>query len=137
MKHRFVWGFASVLGIAGCSQPSATDPATEAPPVSSARTVVAPSPAAAHDSGAMALLKNGPPPPPFVNGERAFAKARATLLERGYGKGLTEDGLYRAAIAGMLSFADEGLGKWQELMTPVELAEVKGELSGQVVGIGV
>jgi carboxyl-terminal processing protease len=135
MSRRSVVGLASMVVFAfGCSQPTSSGGAPEPVPSS---TTLARSSAPDPSGGTMALRKDGAPPPPFLTGEKAFSQARATLLSKGYGRNLTEDGLYRAATMGMLRFADEHLGQWQELMTPVELAEVRGELTGEVVGIGI
>jgi carboxyl-terminal processing protease len=73
----------------------------------------------------------------FADGARTFAKVRETLLQNYYAEGITEDDLYRAATAGMLEKLEPRMKKWNKLMTAHEVAELKNDLKGEVVGIGV
>jgi carboxyl-terminal processing protease len=106
-----------------------------------------PGPSAAASSSAVVADARRPEPPApavagtaapkFENAERAFAKARADLLEAYYRDGLAEDDLYRAALTGMLEHMDPAMKGWNKLLTPAELAELHADLHGEVVGIGV
>lgn len=71
----------------------------------------------------------------FSDPERAFQQVKAILLKEYIDQNLTEEDLYRAAVAGMLSGA--GGRKWDKLMYPTEYAEIKGDLRGEFVGIGI
>src|SRR5262245_56348196 len=68
---------------------------------------------------------------------RAFDEARAQLLKHYYKEGLTDDGLYRAAVRGMLQHADPAMRRWNKLLSPGEMAELKGDIKGELVGVGV
>ncbi len=73
----------------------------------------------------------------FEAGARAFAMARETLLKNYYAEGITEDDLYRAATAGMLEKIEPRMAEWNKLITAREHSEMKNDLKGEVVGIGV
>jgi carboxyl-terminal processing protease len=77
------------------------------------------------------------PRAPFGDGARSFATVREALLKSYYAEGLTEDDLYRAATAGMLERVEPKMKKWNKLLGPDEIAELKNDLKGEVVGIGV
>lgn len=71
----------------------------------------------------------------FGDADKSFRAARELLLSSYVDDTLTEADLMRAAVAGMLAGA--GGRPWDKLMSPAELAEMKVELSGETVGIGV
>jgi len=71
----------------------------------------------------------------FSDGEKAFQQTKAMLLKEYVDQHLTEDDLYRAAVAGMLAGA--GKRQWDVLLSPDEWGEMQETLSGQVVGIGI
>lgn len=73
----------------------------------------------------------------FDHGARAFEAAKNLLLQKYYKEGFTEDDLYRAATRGMLEDFDPDMRPWHKLLSPSELAELHGDLKGEVVGIGV
>ena len=73
----------------------------------------------------------------FPDGAKAFAKVKDTLLANYYAEGITEDEIYRAATAGMLEKLEPRMKKWNRLLGARELAEMKNDLQGEVVGIGV
>jgi carboxyl-terminal processing protease len=73
----------------------------------------------------------------FTNGAKAFADVRDALLKSYYAAGLTEDDLYRAATAGMLEKLEPRMRKYNKLLSPREMREIKNDLKGEVVGIGV
>jgi carboxyl-terminal processing protease len=125
----------SILSLAGCLAPTSgtgggSDP-TPSPHIAD-RTQRAPSRTepkelgASHDSTA-----------PFPQGAAAFAAAKKVLLERYYKEGLTEEDLDRAATAGMLEQIEPSMKAWNKLLSPAELAELHGDLKGEVVGVGV
>jgi len=71
----------------------------------------------------------------FRDGEKAFLKARELLQKQYVDDKVTDDKLWRAATAGL--FAGVGNGKWDKLLSPSELAALKADLVGEVVGLGV
>jgi len=73
----------------------------------------------------------------FGDGARAFATVREALLGGYYAEGITEDDVYRAATAGMLEKLEPRMKKWNRLLAPSEVAEMKNDLRGEVVGIGI
>lgn len=70
----------------------------------------------------------------FPGGEKAFQEAKAMLLKDHVDQNLTDDELYRAALAGMIS--NGGKRPWDTLLSPAEWGEMQEDMSGQVVGIG-
>lgn len=76
------------------------------------------------------------PPESFKNGAAAFHQVRDALVTRYYAEGLTEDDIYRAATAGMLEKLEPRLSKYNRLLSPHEIAEVKNDLKGEFVGAG-
>ncbi len=71
---------------------------------------------------------------PFRDGEKAFLKAREMLQKQYVDDKVGDDDLWRAATAGLLHGV--GNGKWDKLMSPSELAALKADLVGEVVGLG-
>jgi carboxyl-terminal processing protease len=71
----------------------------------------------------------------FSEAERNFREAKSQLLKEYADDKLTEEDLYRSAVRGMLAGA--GGRKWDTLLAPGELAEMQGDMQGEVVGIGV
>ncbi|HWE26475.1 MAG TPA: S41 family peptidase, partial [Polyangia bacterium] len=88
---------------------------------------------------ALAAVVGATPPAradePFRDGEKAFAKARELLRQQYFDDKVTDDRLWRAATAGL--FAGVGNGKWDKLLSPIELAALKADLVGEMIGIGV
>lgn len=74
----------------------------------------------------------------FDDGERAFRAAKDALLKRYVKAGLSEDDAYRAATQGLLEHIDPdpALRAWNKLLTPAELAAMRGDLRGEIVGVG-
>jgi carboxyl-terminal processing protease len=117
------------LHLAACSQTPGGAPAPSAA-VANASPAAAPAPPiAAADPGA--------PPERFEGPARNFEAARRALLDGYYRDSLTEEDLYRAAVQGMVEHADPALQKWNKLLSPSELAELRLDLQGELVGIGV
>ena len=70
----------------------------------------------------------------FADGEKAFLKARAMLQKSYVDDKVSDDKLWRAATDGLLHGV--GNGKWDKLMSPSELAALKADLAGEMVGLG-
>lgn len=70
---------------------------------------------------------------PFRDGDKAFAKVRELMSHQYVDDRLTDDQMWRAAAAGMLAAG----GKWDKLLSPSEMAALKADLAGEVVGLGV
>jgi carboxyl-terminal processing protease len=135
--------FAAFIAVASCGQPATQDGsattqalAPSAGPGSGAGAMPATaSPSAApwsaeSDEDALAAAK-------FGDGARSFTTVKDTLLKNYYAEGITEDDLYRAATAGMLEKLEPKMKKWNRLLSPKEITELKNDLKGEVVGIGV
>src|SRR5579863_8745212 len=73
----------------------------------------------------------------FAEAARNFEEAKKALLEGYYDTTITEDDLYRAAVAGMLERVDPKMHKWNRLMAPSEIAQLRNDLQGEIVGVGV
>ncbi|HEX3344896.1 MAG TPA: S41 family peptidase [Polyangiaceae bacterium] len=124
--------------LAACSQPPS--PAGEASPASSPLNLVAaaaPSPATTASSSHWEDDQDTVPPEKFTESARNFEEAKKALLEGYYDTGITEDDLYRAAVAGMLQRVDPKMRKWNRLLAPSEIAELRNDLKGEIVGVGI
>jgi carboxyl-terminal processing protease len=119
----------SLLLVASCSQAPTGAPAP-------AGTVANASPAWAQASPAPAAELTVPPEP-FGNGAQNFEAARKALLGGYYRDSLTEDDLYRAAVRGMVEYADPSMRQWNKMLPPSELGQLRLDLQGELVGIGV
>jgi len=75
-------------------------------------------------------------PARFAQGPAMFKKVRDLLLHDYYRSDLDEDTLYRAAVQGLLQNADNAMSSWNKLLTPAEYAEMKGDVTGKIVGVG-
>jgi carboxyl-terminal processing protease len=117
---------------AGCNDASPT-PETRKP------VALSPQSGSAKDDAGAGTDEGEPEEPKeeFPEGEKNFHKLREVLKEKYYADGLTENDLYRAAVRGMLTLADPSMKKWNALLSPQELREVRTDLKGEVVGIGV
>lgn len=69
----------------------------------------------------------------FTDGEKTFARARELLQKQYVDDKVSDERLWRAATAGLFSAGN----KWDKLMSPSELAALKADLAGEVVGLGV
>lgn len=131
---------AALLSLSSCvALSSCSDPGTSAP---------APAPAPGPSSAAVTEQpppKAMPVPPadeevsrePFKNGAAAFNEVKEALLKGYYAEGMTEDDVYRAATAGMLAQLEPRMKKYNKLLSPQEIAEMKNDLKGEVVGAGI
>ena len=133
-KTRLGTSLFALLAVVSCGQAATQDGSTTkpAPPaVVGSNTAPAPSAPAEDDD-------DGPvPTDKFGGGAAAFATVKETLLKNYYADGITEDDLYRAATAGMLEKLEPRMKKWNHLLTATEMAELRNDLKGEVVGIGV
>jgi len=69
----------------------------------------------------------------FTDGARNFRDVMEHL-KSDYLDDLSDDDFYRAAVAGMLS---AGGRSWDQLLSPSEMAALRGDLAGEVVGVGI
>jgi carboxyl-terminal processing protease len=127
------------LLLLACSQPPTTGGAADPAPAAASSVAVAqatpaPAPPAA---GASSDRDFTVPSEKFSDAQRNFEAAKKTLLDGYYDPSITEDDLYRAAVAGMLERVDGKMHKWNRLLSPPEIAELRSDLMGEVVGIGV
>ena len=72
----------------------------------------------------------------FESGAKTFEAAKKELLEQYLKDDLTEDELYRAALAGMLARLDPAMRNYNRLLTPREFAELNADLKGEAFGVG-
>lgn len=124
-----------------CSQPlGSPDPAaaaaTRAPQsvatVAAAAPATAPAASSAQDERDFTV-----PREKFTDPQRNFEAAKKALLEGYYDPSITEEDLYRAAVAGMLERVDSRMHAWNRLLSPTEVSELRSDLMGEIVGIGV
>lgn len=73
---------------------------------------------------------------PFANAEQTFQSVRNTLRSR-YHREVTDDELYRAAVAGMLQHIEPQLAPYNKLLSPEEVRALNEDLRGEYVGVGV
>ncbi|HEY1697703.1 MAG TPA: S41 family peptidase [Polyangiaceae bacterium] len=128
------------LVVAACSQAPATTTAPPAPAPMSVAFAPAPATAPTASRGADPMDDErdfAVPSERFTDAQRNFDQARKTLLEQYYDPSFTEDDLYRAATAGMLERVDPKMHKWNKLVSPSESAELKNDLHGEMVGVGI
>lgn len=133
----------ALLLCCACGQMAVDDRDDSVAAHASAQATSAMAPRASQASGressaARALSKHESlPDEEFLNGADAFNRVRETLAQNYYAEGVGEDDLYRAATAGMLEKLEPSLAKYNQLLTPREVAEMKNDLKGEVVGVGV
>jgi carboxyl-terminal processing protease len=137
----------TLVALAGCSHPGdtaekgASSTSTQATPSAPASPGPVASAASGHASGRAADEDSdepaAPPAEKFTDGPRAFESVKKTLLNDYYATGITEDDVYRAAVQGMLEHVDPKMSKWNKLLSPAEVAEIRDDLKGELIGIGV
>jgi carboxyl-terminal processing protease len=120
----------SLLLVASCSQ------APLGPPPPAGSVGASASPASGPATLAQAT-QTAIPTEPFTNSAQNFEAARKALLGAYYRDSFTEDDLYRAAVQGMVQYADPSMQQWNKLLSPSELADMRTDLQGELVGIGV
>jgi carboxyl-terminal processing protease len=125
------------LLLAACSQP----PSSSGPPAPGANppvtVAVAPAAPAAASSGWNEEPDYSVPAEKFSDAQRNFEAAKKAMLDGYYSGTVTEDDLYRAAVAGMLERVDPQMRKWNRLLSPSDVAELRNDLQGEIVGVGV
>jgi carboxyl-terminal processing protease len=101
--------------------------------------IAAPMPAAPAAASAKSAWEDDltVPKEPFTDPERNFEAARKALLATYYKASLSEEDLYRAAVAGMVERVDPAMHKWNKLLSPGDVAMLRNDLQGELVGIGV
>jgi carboxyl-terminal processing protease len=86
------------------------------------------------------LLLLGPAPgradEPFPDGEKAFKRTRELIKQEFVDDKLTEDRQWQSATNGLLLGLGDG-NRYNKLLSPSELAALQGDLTGEIVGIGV
>jgi carboxyl-terminal processing protease len=134
--------FVASVGAGACSQPPAPGAGGVATSASGA-PVSAPQ-AAAPNAAPASVSKSGEMEEEFSiasekfgDPQKAFGAAKDALLTHYYAAGLTEEDIYRAAVRGMVEDVDVRMHKWNKLLAPSELAELRSDLKGEIVGIGV
>lgn len=128
---------ALLMGASTCEHQGA-EPGTETGAAAQASTAAAsPSAPATMEPATGKLEPMRPSSVPFTGGEKSFQVVKDLLRTQYYRAGLTEDDLYKAAVAGMLQQLEPQLGAWNKLLTPEEMAELHADMKGEMVGIGV
>jgi carboxyl-terminal processing protease len=127
---------------AACAQHAPADDGQHGSTAASPTTAAANAPIAAAAAPASTAEKDCTddfriPAEKFTDAARNFDEARKALLEGYYDPTLTEEDLYRAAVAGMLERVDPGMHKWNKLLSPSQYAELHRDLEGEVIGVGV
>jgi len=72
----------------------------------------------------------------FSDPEVNFKAVMKILREKYVDASVTDEDLYRAAAAGLLSALNSGDEGWNKLMSPRELQDLQIEMTGQLTGIG-
>lgn len=133
----------------GCAQhdPSSTSGGPPATSATLAPNAAAPAPPASNSStdGPSDEDSETTPREKFEGGAKAFAHMKDALLKSyfvdGDGSGTrsepSENDLYRAAVQGMLEHVDPKMRRWNKLLSPNDLAEMRRDLKGELVGVGV
>jgi carboxyl-terminal processing protease len=130
------------LLLAACSQPPS--PSGQGSSPAPGTVVVAAATAAAPVGTTAATAKPSctdedttVPAEKFTESARNFEEAKKALLDGYYDTGVTEDDLYRAAVAGMLERVDPKMRQWNKLLSPTDIAELRSDLMGEIVGVGI
>lgn len=155
-RTRPAWAAALILLLsgalagAGCNRSTPEGHTAQAPAAAATAgpASAAGAPTVAHSPGGTSPTQPGSRPEsaaesaarsavPFDHGAQAFATVRDTLRSQYHRADLTDDELYRAAVAGMLQLLEPQLSAWNKLITPEELRDMRADLQGAIVGIGV
>ena len=127
-----------LLSLLSCAQAPASGKDSPVPSAPVATAVAAAMPSAAGAEKGMDEDRDfNVPAQKFTDAQRNFEAAKKVLLESYYDPSITEDDLYRAAVAGMLERADGKMHLWNRLMSPTEVGELRNDLQGEIVGIGI
>jgi carboxyl-terminal processing protease len=123
-----------------CSQPPSPSGQTTGPGSGAVTVVAAATPVLAPATTAHPGCEDDDtsvPAEKFTESAKNFEEAKKALLDGYYDTGITEDDLYRAAVAGMLQRVDPKMRKWNRLLAPSEIAELRNDLQGEIVGVGI
>jgi len=135
MIRTSVWATSAAIVLASsCAQAPGDAPTPK--PVPSA-VLIASSGSHAGEGGRDEEPDYSIPKEKFADPQRSFDEVKKILLSGYYDPSITEESLYRAAVAGMLERVDPSMRKWNKLLSPSDLAEIHRDLSGEIVGIGV
>lgn len=118
-------------------EPAATATQASAATAATAAATAAATPAATMEPATGKLEPMRPSNVPFTGGEKSFQVVKDLLRTQYYRAGLSEDDLYKAAVAGMLQQLEPQMGAWNKLLTPEEMNELHADMKGEMVGIGV
>jgi carboxyl-terminal processing protease len=118
-----------------CDRPGSPNPTAGAPSASSRGVTTAPGGNSVDNGGLQPAASVSSAP--FTGGEQAFHAVKEALRAKYYRAGLTDDEIYRAAVAGMLQQLEPQLGAWNKLLSPEEIEELHADMRGSIVGIGV
>ena len=139
--HFSIVALAAVWNMAGgdsCSQTPGDATGVSPHPTATVTGPVAATPAATASATNMSDEEDyAVPSAPFTDAQRNFDEVKKTLLSGYYDPSITEEALYRAAVAGMLERVDPAMRKWNKLLSPDDLAELQRDLQGEIVGVGV
>jgi len=139
--HFSIVALAAVWNMAGgdsCSQNSGDTTGVSPHPAATVTGPLAAAPAATASATTMSDEEDyAVPSAPFTDAQRNFDEVKKTLLSGYYDPSITEEALYRAAVAGMLERVDPAMRKWNKLLSPDDLAELQRDLQGEIVGVGV
>ncbi len=138
MNRRSLYLVPSVL--LACSQPPSPSGQTTGPGSGAVTVAAAISPALTPVATAHPGCDDDDtsvPAEKFTESARNFEEAKKALLDGYYDTGITEDDLYRAAVSGMLQRVDPKMRKWNRLLAPSEIAELRNDLQGEIVGVGI
>jgi carboxyl-terminal processing protease len=125
------------LLVLACSQPPSPPGSAAAATVAPAITAFASTTEAGTGTSSSGVEQSlAVPAERFSDAARNFEEAKRALLEGYYDGSFTEEDLYRAAVAGMLERVDPRMRKWNKLLAPSELAHLRSDLQGEIVGVG-
>src|SRR5262249_12689373 len=118
------FGIVALVLVAGCShaEQGGAEKSTGAPSSVTATPQAASAPVA-KKAAEEAFPEN--PQEKFSEGEKAFARVREAILKEYYLSGVTEDEIYRAAAQGVLEHVDPKMHKWNKLLSPPDVAELR------------
>jgi carboxyl-terminal processing protease len=131
-----VWLTLGLASLMAC-QPDSSDPASNAPLIQRAVAPAANAADASDVEGEKRVDEHfADLDEPFPDGEAQFRAVFERLQKSYYRDDIGSDALYRAAIRGMLQFVEPSMEDWHALLSPRALAQLKADLSGQIVGVG-
>ncbi|MFO0578322.1 MAG: S41 family peptidase [Polyangia bacterium] len=124
---------ASSLLLLACGRSTAPATPPASAPAPASETALAPHESEGKAADPEPMVRSAAP---FTNAEQAFQTVRETLRRR-YHREVTDDELYRAAVAGMLQNLEPQLAPYNKLLSPEEVRGLTEDLKGEFVGVGV